>query len=101
MEYLGRDLARFTVAELRHFRRGIQAVFQDPSASLDPHMTVSEIISEAWEVHPDLLPRSERTARVCELLLQAGLDPAFRKRFPHQFSGGQRQRIAIARALAL
>lgn len=101
VEYLGRDLTQFSSAERKRFRRGIQAVFQDPTASLNPHMTVEQIITEPWEIHPDALVRDKRRARVRELLMQVGLEASHANRYPHQFSGGQRQRIAIARALAL
>ncbi len=101
VEYLGRDLTQFSSAERKRFRRGIQAVFQDPTASLNPHMTVEQIITEPWEIHPDALAREKRPARVRELLMQVGLETSHANRYPHQFSGGQRQRIAIARALAL
>ncbi len=82
-------------------RRDLQMVFQDPTQSLNPRMTVFQLISEAWIIHPEILPKPQWKARVAELLQQVGLSPAMAGRYPHQFSGGQRQRIAIARALAL
>lgn len=87
--------------EMGKFRRQLQMVFQDPTQSLNPHMSVYEIISEAWAIHPDILPKNKWRARVAELLEQVGLAAEHALRYPHQFSGGQRQRIAIARALAL
>jgi peptide/nickel transport system ATP-binding protein len=87
--------------ELTAMRRRIQVVFQDPTASLNPRMTVEQIISEPWAIHPGVLDKAKWHDRVAELLEQVGLKAEHAKRFPHQFSGGQRQRIAIARALAL
>ncbi|MBP1806325.1 ABC transporter ATP-binding protein [Rubellimicrobium aerolatum] len=97
----GRDLFRLSPAELFALRRDLQMVFQDPTQSLNPRMTVAQLISEAWAIHPRILPRDRWRARVAELLAQVGLRPEHANRYPHQFSGGQRQRIAIARALAL
>jgi peptide/nickel transport system ATP-binding protein len=97
----GRDLFQMSPAELYKLRRDLQMVFQDPTQSLNPRMSVYELISEAWVIHPDILPKAKWRARVAELLVQVGLKPEFASRYPHQFSGGQRQRIAIARALAL
>ena len=81
-------------------RRRMQLVFQDPYASLDPRMTVGDIVAEPLQVHK-VGSRSERRQRVRELLEVVGFDPSFTNRYPHEFSGGQRQRIGIARALAL
>lgn len=97
----GRDLFQLSPAELYKLRRDLQMVFQDPTQSLNPRMTVYQLLSEAWVIHPDILPKAKWRARVAELLTQVGLGPEHMGRYPHQFSGGQRQRIAIARALAL
>jgi peptide/nickel transport system ATP-binding protein len=97
----GRDLFRLSPADLYKLRRDLQMVFQDPTQSLNPRMTVFQLISEAWVIHPDILPKARWRERVAELLVQVGLQPDHMPRYPHQFSGGQRQRIAIARALAL
>ncbi|WP_343504978.1 ABC transporter ATP-binding protein [Alloyangia pacifica] len=97
----GQDLLQMTSRQMAPLRRQLQMVFQDPTQSLAPHMSVYEIISEAWVIHRDILPKSRWRARVTELLEQVGLQADHADRYPHQFSGGQRQRIAIARALAL
>ena len=97
----GRDLFQLSPAELYKLRRDLQMVFQDPTQSLNPRMTVYQLISEAWVIHTDILPKAKWRERVAELLTQVGLGPEHMGRYPHQFSGGQRQRIAIARALAL
>ena len=99
--YNGRNLFSLTSSELFNIRRDIQMVFQDPAQSLNPRMSVFQLISEAWVIHRDLLPRSQWCTRVAELLEQVGLSSDIAGRYPHQFSGGQKQRIAIARALAL
>ena len=99
--YEGRDLVTMDANELFALRREIQMVFQDPTQSLNPRMSVYDIISEAFVIHPEILPKEKWTARVQELLEQVGLNASHMYRYPHQFSGGQRQRIAIARALAL
>ena len=93
------DLAKMSQSEIRPLRRGIQMVFQDPFSSLNPRMTIYEIISEPLRVH-NIGSRSEREQRVADLLRRVGLRPEYMRRFPHAFSGGQRQRIGIARALA-
>ena len=99
--YQGQNILALSEQEMLAKRRDIQMVFQDPSQSLNPRMTVFELISEAWVIHPDILDKSEWPARVTRLLEQVGLSAEHSVRYPHQFSGGQRQRIAIARALAL
>lgn len=97
----GRDLISMSTNDLFNIRRDIQMVFQDPSQSLNPRMSIYEIISEAFVIHPEILPKQHWKTRTCELLEQVGLNAEHLYRYPHQFSGGQRQRIAIARALAL
>ncbi|MBN1146244.1 MAG: dipeptide ABC transporter ATP-binding protein [Anaerolineales bacterium] len=96
----GVDLASLQENELRHVRRRMQMIFQDPYASLNPRMTVGSIIAAPLEVH-ERSSRNQRRERVQELLRIVGLNPDFVNRYPHEFSGGQRQRICIARALAL
>jgi ABC-type oligopeptide transport system ATPase subunit len=99
---LGEDLSRLGRAALRRLRAKVQIVFQDPYASLDPRMTVHDIVAEPMFVHRATLglDRRARTERVVELLGLVGLGPQHLHRYPHEFSGGQRQRIGIARALA-
>ena len=100
MRFEGRDLLAFDANQLRAFRRDAQIIFQDPYASLNPRMTVGQILTEPLALH-DLVPPAGRRERVEELLRLVGLEPRFARRYPHEFSGGQRQRIAIARALAV
>jgi len=97
----GRDLLRMDPAELRRNRKSIQMVFQDPYSSLNPHMTVRELVSEGWEIHKELIRPEDRAAELQRLLEVVGIDPTQADRYPHQFSGGQRQRIGLARALAV
>ena len=98
----GEDLARLSPAALRQLRARIQIVFQDPMASLNPRMSVHDIVAEPLVVHRSVmgLDARQRTERVAELLTLVGLGPQHVYRYPHEFSGGQRQRIGIARALA-
>ena len=96
----GRDLLACSSPEMRRLRRDMQIIFQDPFGSLDPRMTVGEIISEPLIIHESARGPARR-ARAAELLRAVGLDDSALPRFPHEFSGGQRQRIGIARALAL
>ncbi len=100
IHFEGRDLLSLDANALRSFRRDAQIIFQDPYASLNPRMTVSQILTEPLALH-DLVPAARRRERVDELLRLVGLEPRFARRYPHEFSGGQRQRIAIARALAV
>ena len=95
----GRDVTRMSKGDLRRMRRDMQIVFQDPYASLDPRITVSEIIAEPLRIHG--LFEDGGRQKVAELMRLVGLNPEHGNRFPHEFSGGQRQRIGIARALAL
>ncbi|MCH4562083.1 ABC transporter ATP-binding protein [Halomonas sp. EGI 63088] len=97
----GEDLFAKTPRQMARVRRQLQMVFQDPTQSLNPRMSVFDLISEAWVIHSEILPRAQWRDRVLQLLSQVGLQPEHAARYPHQFSGGQRQRIAIARALAL
>ena len=97
----GRDLISMDPKALFDLRRDIQMVFQDPTQSLNPRMSIFDIVSEAFVIHPDILYKQHWKSRVCALLEQVGLKAEHMYRHPHQFSGGQRQRIAIARALAL
>jgi oligopeptide transport system ATP-binding protein len=97
----GEDLFAMDKGELRRARRQMQMIFQDPYASLDPRMTVGEIVAEPFRIHPDVVGKGKRRQAVGDLLERVGLSADFANRYPHQFSGGQRQRIGVARALAL
>jgi oligopeptide/dipeptide ABC transporter ATP-binding protein len=97
--FLGQDLAGLEPRQLDPLRRNFQIVFQDPFASLDPRMTVRDVVAEPLEVFEPDLTHEQCAQRVAALLARVGLEPAHMNRYPHQFSGGQCQRIAIARAL--
>jgi oligopeptide transport system ATP-binding protein len=97
----GRDVTHHSQRELRPLRRRMQIIFQDPYSSLNPRMTVREIVGEAIRIHKLAKTRAEEEARIAELLEQVGMRPDVMDRYPHEFSGGQRQRIGIARALAV
>ena len=99
--FAGENLFDLDKREMRMRRRLLQIIFQDPFASLNPRMTVAEIVREPWAIFPGMVPRQEWHDRVVELLVRVGLNADDAHRHPHQFSGGQRQRIGIARSLAL
>ncbi|MEU6535419.1 dipeptide ABC transporter ATP-binding protein [Streptomyces sp. NPDC047000] len=101
IRYKGEDVTALSGRALKAVRRNIQMVFQDPYTSLNPRMTVGDIIGEPYEIHPEAAPKGERRRKVQDLLDVVGLNPEYINRYPHQFSGGQRQRIGIARGLAL
>ncbi|WP_298723946.1 ABC transporter ATP-binding protein [uncultured Ferrovibrio sp.] len=100
ISFHGKSLHAMNEAERREYKLAVQMIFQDPYASLNPRMRVEDIIGEAPVAH-GLIKRSEMPAYVEQIMNQVGLDPRYRRRYPHQFSGGQRQRIGIARALAV
>jgi oligopeptide transport system ATP-binding protein len=97
----GVDLVTLKEDELRKYRRKMQMIFQDPYASLNPRMTVGEIISDPLQVYQEVRTKQDIDAKVSELLELVKLDPSHINRYPHEFSGGQRQRIGVARSLAL
>jgi oligopeptide/dipeptide ABC transporter ATP-binding protein len=99
VSFLGRELTQLRRDELDPLRRELQVVFQDPLASLDPRMTVRDIVAEPLETFEPDLDEGARTNKVADMLSRVGLDPSHMNRYPHQFSGGQCQRVAIARAL--
>ncbi|MGH3343116.1 MAG: ABC transporter ATP-binding protein [Carbonactinosporaceae bacterium] len=101
VEILGEDISRLSAKALRRARRNIQLVLQDPYSSLNPRMTVGDIVGEPFVIHGEEGPQGDRKRSVMDLLDVVGLNPEHINRYPHQFSGGQRQRIGIARALAL
>jgi len=98
--YKGQDIRSRSTKQLRHLRKDMQIVFQDPYGSLSPRMTCAQIISEGLKIH-NVDPDRDQRNLVAEVMLETGLDPATMDRYPHEFSGGQRQRIAIARAMVL
>jgi microcin C transport system ATP-binding protein len=101
ISFEGRDLHTMGRKELRQLRSRMQIVFQDPFGSLSPRLNVGEIVAEGLKLHEPELKRSEREARVTEVLNEVGLPPGAAEHYPHEFSGGQRQRVAIARAMVL
>nr|WP_251341539.1 oligopeptide/dipeptide ABC transporter ATP-binding protein [Haloplanus sp. GDY1] len=100
VSHRGDDLGALTASELRERRRDLQYVFQNPTASLDPRLTVGDAVGEALDAH-DVASGAERDRRIADLLDTVGLRPAHAARYPRELSGGQRQRVAIARALAV
>lgn len=99
--FRGEDIFQLPSAAMRAKRCQLQMIFQDPFASLNPRMTVGQIVSEPWVIFPHVTPRDQWKERIADLLKRVGLNPDDANLHPHQFSGGQRQRIGIARALAL
>ena len=99
--YQGKPLSDLSKGERLDYNKDVQMIFQDPYASLNPRMKVQDIVAEGMEVHGLVASKSERDAKVAELLASVGLSPEHALRDPHEFSGGQRQRIGIARALAV
>jgi oligopeptide transport system ATP-binding protein len=97
----GENITQMNGSALRSRRRKFQMIFQDPFGSLNPRMTVEQIVGEALDIHGLTDSKSARQKRISELLKDVGLDPVYAQRYPHEFSGGQRQRIGIARALAV
>ena len=97
----GEDVAKKSHKELKRMRHDMQYIFQDPYASLNPRMTIGEIISEPMVIHHEFEDKEERMDRVRDLIAKVGLNPEHINRYPHEFSGGQRQRVGIARAFAL
>jgi oligopeptide transport system ATP-binding protein len=100
VRFKGQEVFQTNGNDLRRLRRHMQIIFQDPVSSLNPRMTIGNIIGEPLQVH-GLAKGAEKAARVADLLRRVGLDPSYASRYPHEFSGGQRQRIGIARAIAL
>jgi oligopeptide transport system ATP-binding protein len=101
VEFRGEDVNAMAPAQLRRLRRRMQIILQDPYTSLNPRMTVEDIVAEPFAIHRDVVPKRQRRSQVLDLLSRVGLGASALNRYPHEFSGGQRQRIGIARALAL
>ena len=101
VRFNGKDLAKLNGGQIREMRRHLQMIFQDPYASLNPRMTVSQIVREPIEIHRLVSSTAERRERVPQLLRLVGLEKGYGRRYPHELSGGQRQRVGIARALAV
>ncbi|MGL3148933.1 ABC transporter ATP-binding protein [Microbacterium sp. A82] len=101
IRFEGNDIAQLSLRQMKDMRRDMQMVFQDPYASLNPRLTVRDLIAEGWRVHAGIVSRDQWTVEAKALMERVGLNPDYSDRYPHQFSGGQRQRIGIARALAL
>jgi microcin C transport system ATP-binding protein len=99
--FMGRSLQGLKFRAMRPLRRELQVVFQDPYGSLSPRMSIADVVGEGLRVHHPRLSAAEREARVIVALIDVGIDPETRDRYPHEFSGGQRQRIAVARAMVL
>jgi oligopeptide transport system ATP-binding protein len=97
----GQDVAKMNGRQLKEMRRKMQVIFQDPYSSLNPRMTVEQIITEPWDIHGMHKDPAERSKKLHKLLDDCGVAKSFLDRHPHEFSGGQRQRVGIARALAL
>ena len=97
----GKSVLPLTEDAFRPYRRQMQMIFQDPFGSLNPRLSILQIVGEALEIHFPAMTREDRRARVAELMKQVGLKVDMMERYPHEFSGGQRQRIGIARALAV
>jgi microcin C transport system ATP-binding protein len=101
ISFVGRDISQYSFAKMKPLREEMQVVFQDPYGSLSPRMSIGEIVGEGLLIHMPELSYEERDQKVSQALIETGLDPETRHRYPHEFSGGQRQRVAIARALVL